>query len=268
MGCPSRRLASSIEGRCRGMTRSITRSVDYVRRAMIRTPVLRAFAIRKTHITQWHMNAGNHFRFLEAGADDAPALSAPGGTPLTYRGAPRARRGHGRLARVAGHRPQRPRRRSCSTTGRRWRPRSWHRPAATAAPLNPTYRADEFEFYLTDLRAKLLVVGAGKDTPADRRRAEARRADRAARRASGARRGKFTLAIPRRTGGDTAAGPRRRRRRHRARAAHVGHDVAPEDRAARAQEHLRVGAQHPQARSRSRRTTAASSSCRSSTSTA
>ena len=33
---------------------------------------------------------------------------------------------------------------------------------ATAAPLNPSYRADEFEFYLTDLRAKLLV---------DRRRA-------------------------------------------------------------------------------------------------
>ena len=30
---------------------------------------------------------------------------------------------------------------------------------ATTAPLNPGYRADEFEFYLTDLRAKALVVG-------------------------------------------------------------------------------------------------------------
>src|SRR6185503_19600983 len=37
---------------------------------------------------------------------------------------------------------------------------------ATAAPLNPGYRADEFEFYLTDLRAKLLVVAEGKDSPA------------------------------------------------------------------------------------------------------
>src|SRR6185436_18344078 len=36
----------------------------------------------------------------------------------------------------------------------------------TAAPLNPSYRADEFEFYLTDLRAKLLIVAAGKETPA------------------------------------------------------------------------------------------------------
>ena len=38
--------------------------------------------------------------------------------------------------------------------------------AATAAPLNPTYRAEEFEFYLTDLRAKLLIVAEGKDSPA------------------------------------------------------------------------------------------------------
>ena len=38
---------------------------------------------------------------------------------------------------------------------------------ATAAPLNPSYRADEFEFYLTDLRAKLLVIAAGKETPAE-----------------------------------------------------------------------------------------------------
>ena len=40
--------------------------------------------------------------------------------------------------------------------------------AATAVPLNPSYRAEEFEFYLTDLRAKLLIVAAGKDTPAIR----------------------------------------------------------------------------------------------------
>jgi oxalate---CoA ligase len=38
--------------------------------------------------------------------------------------------------------------------------------AAVAAPLNPTYRADELEFYLSDLGAKALVVAAGQDTPA------------------------------------------------------------------------------------------------------
>jgi acyl-CoA synthetase (AMP-forming)/AMP-acid ligase II len=38
--------------------------------------------------------------------------------------------------------------------------------AATTAPLNPAYRADEFEFYLADLQAKLLVVQDGVDTPA------------------------------------------------------------------------------------------------------
>lgn len=38
--------------------------------------------------------------------------------------------------------------------------------ACTAAPLNMAYRADEFEFYLTDLKAKALLVAAGSDTPA------------------------------------------------------------------------------------------------------
>ena len=37
---------------------------------------------------------------------------------------------------------------------------------ATAAPLNPGYRTDEFEFYLSDLNARALVVEQGSDTPA------------------------------------------------------------------------------------------------------
>jgi len=37
---------------------------------------------------------------------------------------------------------------------------------STAAPLNMAYRADEFEFYLSDLKAKVLVVASGSDTPA------------------------------------------------------------------------------------------------------
>ena len=37
---------------------------------------------------------------------------------------------------------------------------------AVAAPLNPTYRAEEFEFYLSDLGAKALIVEAGATGPA------------------------------------------------------------------------------------------------------
>src|SRR5262249_47912902 len=37
---------------------------------------------------------------------------------------------------------------------------------ATAAPLNPAYRADEFEFYMSDLRAKMLIIEKDKTSPA------------------------------------------------------------------------------------------------------
>ncbi|QEX16657.1 AMP-dependent synthetase [Hypericibacter terrae] len=36
---------------------------------------------------------------------------------------------------------------------------------ATAAPLNPNYREEEFDFYLGDLEAKLLIVQAGVESP-------------------------------------------------------------------------------------------------------
>ncbi len=36
----------------------------------------------------------------------------------------------------------------------------------TTAPLNPAYRADEFEFYLSDLNAKALIVGHDSASPA------------------------------------------------------------------------------------------------------
>ncbi len=38
--------------------------------------------------------------------------------------------------------------------------------ACTAAPLNMAYRSDEFEFYLSDLKAKALIVAVGSETPA------------------------------------------------------------------------------------------------------
>jgi len=37
--------------------------------------------------------------------------------------------------------------------------------AATAAPLNPAYRSDEFEFYLADLRAKVVIVERASTSP-------------------------------------------------------------------------------------------------------
>lgn len=37
---------------------------------------------------------------------------------------------------------------------------------ATTAPLNPAYKADEFDFYLADLNARALVIGEGMASPA------------------------------------------------------------------------------------------------------
>ena len=37
---------------------------------------------------------------------------------------------------------------------------------ATCAPLNPQYRADEFDFFLSDLKPKALIIQAGMDSPA------------------------------------------------------------------------------------------------------
>ena len=66
-----------------------------------------------------------------------------------------------------GHRPRRPGGASCCRTGRRWRRPSSPSPAgATTAPLNPAYKAEEFEFYLSDLNAKALVILAGMESPA------------------------------------------------------------------------------------------------------
>jgi oxalate---CoA ligase len=103
---------------------------------------------------------------LRTGADDATALSAPGGKPLTYK-ALRAlvkettqtlnARGIGAGDRVAIVLDNGPEMAAAFLT---------IASAATAAPLNPGYRADEFEFYLTDLRAKLLVVAKDKESAA------------------------------------------------------------------------------------------------------
>src|SRR5206468_10723211 len=109
---------------------------------------------------------GTLSELLRVGADDEPALSAPGGTALTYRGLRQlvtditsslATHGIGpgdRVGIVLDNGPEMAA--AFLSIGS----------AATAAPLNPSYRAEEFEFYLTDLRARLLVVATGKGTPA------------------------------------------------------------------------------------------------------
>ena len=104
---------------------------------------------------------------LDVGADAAIAIGAPEGVPpLRYRDLRAlARRtvdrlnglGVGREERVAIVLPNGPEMAAafaCIAAG------------ATTAPLNPAYRADEFEFYLRDLRARALVVQAGVDSPA------------------------------------------------------------------------------------------------------
>jgi oxalate---CoA ligase len=103
---------------------------------------------------------------LNAGAGDAPALSTPGGTTLSYRSLRELAAGtldalnaqgvgrNDRVAIVLDNGPEMAAVFLCVAAG------------CTAAPLNPVYRAEEFEFYLTDLNAKILVVEQGKPSPA------------------------------------------------------------------------------------------------------
>lgn len=103
---------------------------------------------------------------LERHPANASALNALGGVPLTYQGlrtlvsetlAALAEQGIGRNDRVAivlDNGPEMAAAFIAVASG------------ATAAPLNPAYRAEEYEFYLTDLQARLLIVGQDKASPA------------------------------------------------------------------------------------------------------
>ena len=105
-------------------------------------------------------------QLLAAGADDAIALAAPGATPLTYRGlrATVSRcaggldaAGIGRGDRVAIVLPNGPEMAAAFVA---------IASCAAAAPLNPAYRGEEFDFYLSDLNARALVVDRGSSSPA------------------------------------------------------------------------------------------------------
>ncbi len=103
---------------------------------------------------------------LAAGADAAPALAAPGRAPLSF-AALRAliadtlaslnALGIGRNDRVAIVLANGPEMAACFTACAC---------GVTSAPLNPGYRADEFEFYLSDLSAKALIVEQSSTSPA------------------------------------------------------------------------------------------------------
>ena len=103
---------------------------------------------------------------LAAGANDSPALSAPGRKPLSH-GALRTLieetlstlngLGIGRNDRVAIVLNNGPEMAACFMACAS---------GVTSAPLNPAYRADEFEFYLADLNAKALIVEQTSHSPA------------------------------------------------------------------------------------------------------
>ncbi len=102
---------------------------------------------------------------LQAGANEAVAIAAPGRAPLDYRGlralvaattASLNAAGLGRNDRVAIVLPNGPEMATCFLACAS---------AVTSAPLNPAYRGDEFEFYLDDLQAKALIVEHGSASP-------------------------------------------------------------------------------------------------------
>jgi oxalate---CoA ligase len=105
-------------------------------------------------------------QLLSAGRDEAVAIAAPERSPITFG---RLRKiieqtiaalnggGVGRNDRVAIVLPNGPDM-ACAFLGVAC--------GATAAPLNPAYTAEEFAFYLSDLKARALIVEAASQSPA------------------------------------------------------------------------------------------------------
>ncbi|MCX7228428.1 MAG: acyl--CoA ligase [Burkholderiales bacterium] len=103
---------------------------------------------------------------LATGADDAPAIGAPGRRAMTYRelrtliASTRERLnglGIGRNDRVAIVLDNGPEMAACFVACAC---------AVASAPLNPAYRGEEFEFYLSDLKAAALIVARDSTSPA------------------------------------------------------------------------------------------------------
>lgn len=97
---------------------------------------------------------------------DALALTAPGRTPLSYRALAETieatatslnRLGIGRNDRVVIVLPNGPEMAAAFVS---------IAAVATTAPLNPAYKREEFDFYLSDLNATALLIGEGMTSPA------------------------------------------------------------------------------------------------------
>ncbi len=106
------------------------------------------------------------WELLAGGSGESPAIAAPDRQPLDFNGLRRHVErtvatlngfGIGRGDRVAIVLPNGPEMASAFVSVAC---------AATAAPLNPAYRQPEYEFYLSDLNAKALILEAGSDSPA------------------------------------------------------------------------------------------------------
>ena len=129
---------------------------------------------------------------LNRGAADAPAIMAPGRAPLSYSAlrslvgdtaASLNRLGIGRNDRVAIVLPNGPEMATAFLADRL----RGHRGAA-----QPGLSRDEFEFYLTDLSARALLVEAGSDSPAVAVAGQARHPDPSPGSGRGAPAGAFT----------------------------------------------------------------------------
>ncbi len=112
------------------------------------------------------MTADTIAKLLSRNDAGRPALGAPGARSLTFGGLAALTRDVGKALNAAGIGwgdrvaivlPNGPEMAAAFITIAQ---------SATTAPLNPAYRADEFEFTMSDLKAKALVTLAGFDTPA------------------------------------------------------------------------------------------------------
>jgi acyl-CoA synthetase (AMP-forming)/AMP-acid ligase II len=106
------------------------------------------------------------YEIVATGTDSAPAIGAPGRADMTYgqlksqleqTGAQLNGLGIGRNDRVAIVLPNGPEMATAFIA---------IGASATTAPLNPGYREEEFDFYLSDLNAKALLVEQGSESPA------------------------------------------------------------------------------------------------------
>jgi oxalate---CoA ligase len=112
------------------------------------------------------MHASSLKEMLATGADAAPAIAAPGRAALDFASlralihetlASLNALGIGRNDRVAIVLNNGPEMATCFVACAC---------GVASAPLNPAYRAEEFEFYLSDLNAKALIVEHGSTSPA------------------------------------------------------------------------------------------------------